>query len=354
MKTVKDSSRLTPLTSPGLTERKTLRLIAEKIKKSKSVLLIGHKGPDYDCVGSLVALYSVLKAEGKQVRVLSDFGRDTWFYFKKCQLGITKKIVKGFKPDLAIMVDYGAQKLLEKGALEILRAKKPFVITLDHHRKSDQFGDMALIDDGKSSNCELLLDIFQKMKVFPQEEARIALLAGMWSDTGGFAHYFLTPEIVSKIKKLVISGTEFTRAMQIIKIWHRPKDFIFYAKNLSRLKIDEKTGLGYVVIKGPLQGGQSFTSTVANTVCYVRGVEVVAVMRNIGKGVFRVSLRSANSSVGVIDVSKIAGYFGGGGHLNAAAFQTKMSSVKIIKRVKELIREQTLNSKSNPSADGQN
>lgn len=327
------------------TEKQSLKLIADKIKKSKSVLLIGHKGPDYDCVGSLVALYSVLKTEGKQVRVLSDFGRDTWSYFKGCRQGITKKITKGFKPDLAIMVDYGAQRILEKGALEILRREKPFVITIDHHQKSDQFGDIVLIDETKHSNSELLLDIFRKMKVFPGEEARIALLAGMWSDTGGFAHYFLTSEIVSKIKKLVISGTEFTRAMQIIKTWHRLKDFVFYAKNLSRLKIDEKTGLGYVIIKGPLQGGQSFTSIVANTVCYVRGVEVVAVMRNIGKGVFRVSLRSANSSVGVIDVSKIANYFGGGGHLNAAAFQIKMSNAKIIKKVKEFIREQTQNSK---------
>ena len=180
------------------------------------------------------------------------------------------------------------------------------------------------------------------MKVYLKEEARIALLAGMWSDTGGFSHYFLTPEILSKIKKLVISGTEFTRAMQIIKTWHRLKDFVFYAKNLSQLKIDENTGLGYVIIKGPLHGNQSFTSMVANTVCYVRGIEVVVVMRNIGKGVFRASLRSANSSVGVVDVSKIANYFGGGGHLNAAAFQIKMNSAKIIRKVKELIREQQL------------
>lgn len=324
------------------TPKPSLKSIAEKIKKSKSVLLIGHKGPDYDCVGSLAALYSVLKAEGKQVRVLSDFERDVWFYFKGCQ----RKITKGFKPDLAIMVDYGAQRMLEKGALEILRQKKPFVITIDHHQKSDQFGDIVLIDETKHSNSELVLDIFREMNVFPGEEARIALLAGMWSDTGGFTHYFLTPEIVSKIKKLVISGIEFTRAMRIINSWRRLKDFVFYAKNLSRLKIDEKTGLGYVIIKGPLQGGQSFTSIVANTVCYVHGVEVVAVMRNIGKGIFRVSLRSANSKVGVIDVSKIAGDFGGGGHRNAAAFQIKMSSVKIIKKVKELIREQTRSPKN--------
>ena len=346
MKTGKPSLKSTHSAGSVLTERKTLQLIAEKIRESKKVVLIGHKGPDYDCVGSLMALYSVLKAKRKRVRVLSDFGRDTWYYFKSFHPDVTKKISKSFKPDLAIMVDYGARRILEKGALEILRAKKPFVITLDHHQKSDQVGDIVFIDDAKHSNCELLLDLFQKMKVSLREEARIALLAGMWADTGGFAHYSLTPKIVSKIKKLIISGAEFTRAMQIIKTWHRLKDFIFYAKSLSQLKIDENTGLGYVVIKGPLPSNQSFTSTVANTVCYVHGIEVVAVMRNTGKGVFRVSLRAANSSVGVIDVSKIASYFGGGGHLNAAAFQIKMSSVKIIRKVKELIREQQLKIKS--------
>ena len=92
----KNFLKSTHLKNPVLTERKTLQLIAEKIKKSKNVLLIGHKGTDYDCVGSLAALYSVLKAEGKQVRVLSDFGTDTWVYFKNFHPNIAKKITKDF------------------------------------------------------------------------------------------------------------------------------------------------------------------------------------------------------------------------------------------------------------------
>ena len=73
MKTEKESLKLT--------ENKAFRLITEKIKKSKKVLLIGHRSPDLDCVGSLVSFFYVLKSREKDVRVLSDFKHSAWTNF---------------------------------------------------------------------------------------------------------------------------------------------------------------------------------------------------------------------------------------------------------------------------------
>ena len=67
-----------------------------------------------------------------------------------------------------------------------------------------------------------------------------------------------------------------------------------------------------------------------------RGVEVAIFMYELDQNVFKVSLRSGNE----VDVSKIAGYFGGGGHVRAAGCTMSGSVHDVINNLSAQIDKQ--------------
>ena len=67
-----------------------------------------------------------------------------------------------------------------------------------------------------------------------------------------------------------------------------------------------------------------------------RGVEVAIFMYELDQNVFKVSLRSGNE----VDVSKIAGYFGGGGHEKASGVTMTGTPQDILNNLAERIDEQ--------------
>ena len=334
MKTEKESLKLT--------ENKAFRLITEKIKKSKKVLLIGHRSPDLDCVGSLVSFFYVLKSREKDVRVLSDFKHSAWTNFNNPE--ISSKVSREFNPDLVIMVDYSNRDVLELGALKFLEKQNAFIITIDHHKKHSQLGDLIYIDDSIHSCCEILSRLFFSMKVDLTEKTRTALLTGMLHDTGIFAYYPLTLKSMRTIIRLNKTGEEFQKASLLSRSWNRVDDFVRFSKYATLMKIDRSLGFGLVVINNLVGDTGSLTSSISNQSIFIREIKSILVLKKIkGQRFFRASIRSSEESG--IDVSKIAAFFNGGGHKKAAGFQSSMSSVKIIAKVKELIWEQIKNSK---------
>jgi len=60
-----------------------------------------------------------------------------------------------------------------------------------------------------------------------------------------------------------------------------------------------------------------------------QGVEVAIFLYEIGQDEYKISLRAS----GDVDVSKVAEYFGGGGHKKAAGFTLQGKSEEIVGRI---------------------
>jgi phosphoesterase RecJ-like protein len=315
--------------------RPSLTLIRNRILKARNILIAGHAGPDFDCAGSVMALYEILKKKNKTVAVCLKTSDSIWENFRFFKQNDRAKAL--FCPDLAILVDYGRTECLEKSALEIINKTKPVIVSLDHHPFQNQIGDMVWIDTKKSSVSEMVFDLFKSSEKSWSENVAFSLFLGILGDTGGFAYYPLDKAVAKKISLLAGNhGTTFMKASRTVKTWAK-SDFILYAQYLPKLKIDSESGFAHLVIHKVFHTENSLSSAISNQLIFVKGIKIALVLRKLPQGGYKASLRGSYNNT--LDLGEVAADFGGGGHFNSSGFKSNLSSVKIIARVKQLISE---------------
>ena len=324
---------------PMKTEKEYLELIAEKISGAKKILVVGHKGPDFDSAGSCFGLSMVLSEMDKEaVTVVGNLPAKL-----KHSFGVAKvpedRDVSLFKPDLVILLDYGAVRMLNQDIVEKIAREKPYVITIDHHVLEDQFGDIVWTDDDKTSASEMVFDVLEHMGHAISPEIGYCLLLGILSDTGEFVYYLRSERLMQKINRMNVSGRNLSLAFKVVRSWDSLEQFLLLGKIAAHLKIDSELGFAYVVVRksGELSGIRSF---LANQLLFIDNLKCVLVLQKMaGKNGYRGSMRSS-ALESTINVAAIASQFVGGGHVNSSAFNSHLSSVKIINTIKRLIREQ--------------
>ena len=162
----------------------------------------------------------------------------------------------------------------------------------------------------------------------------------MIHDTGVFQYSSTSPDTMRIAGDLMEKGVDFSNII----------DESFYQKSYiqnqvmgrvlaeSIMLLDGKCIVGYMKLRDMDFYGvkpkdlDGIVSQLRNT----RGVEVAIFMYELDQNVFKVSLRSGNE----VDVSKIAGYFGGGGHEKASGVTMTGTPQDILNNLAERIDEQ--------------
>jgi phosphoesterase RecJ-like protein len=317
----------------------SLKSIGKEITKAKTILIASHINPDFDATGSSVGLYLILKKLGKNVSIASSFDGYSWDFFKEL---ITDKQYRNY--DLAILLDYGQFYRLDKKALKILKDQNIFLITLDHHFLQTQKGDLLLIDTSKSSTSEMVYDLAKAMNWQITKEAALALLTGIYYDTGGFTYERVNKNLFKKVGDLLRDPGMLSKIKSFENNWQNLEQLKLFAKYLKLAKIDKQLSLVYCVIKEEPQGINekllSFMhSKLSDSLLEIKDIKISLVLRKLDWKKWKGSLRGA-SYLNKIDLNKIASYFNGGGHFNASGFESDLNSATIIKKIKELIKEE--------------
>ena len=163
------------------------KLILDKIKKAKRILLNCHVSPDVDSVGSALAMYEVLGKLKKKAEIVCPDRIPHELKFLKNSLEIKPVDFATFdfsQFDLFITLDTsGWDRVVghKGGSLP----KIPLVV-IDHHDTTQNFGNLNLIDGSLSSTSELLYLIFQDWGIKIDKWVATDLLAGILGDTGVF------------------------------------------------------------------------------------------------------------------------------------------------------------------------
>jgi phosphoesterase RecJ-like protein len=335
METQKPYLRLADLERPGLTEAKIIKLIAEKVKKAKRILIAGHIGPDFDAVGSSLAFYFLLKDLKKECFLATSFAGNIWKFFRE-DLPLKSGIKKAKKIDLAILLDYGNRDRLRK-ALEIIEKNKPEVISIDHHNFQTQFGEIVWVDTGYSSVCEMLYQLFKKANWDIPDIVAYYLLLGIVGDTGGFSYYPLSQKRLKVLRDLIRTGEEFPYFLNLSKIWQKSDDLKKFGKYLSRISVDKDLKVGFCVLSYEQETAYICNRLVAE-ISLVKGIEIsLILLKNYNGDLVKGELRGSKENK--LNLAEIASIFGGGGHFNAAGFISELSSAKIIKVIREEIKK---------------
>jgi len=301
--------------------------IIDEIQKSNNIVLLCHKNPDGDAIGSTIAMYHLLKKIGKEVdMVIEDV--PTRFNFIEGYNEIKNYSDK--KYNLGIILDTALFEKINNPNNIIDNIKKTIVI--DHHISNNKYGNLNYIDILPSC-CQVVYNLMKEMNIEIDKNIGEALCTGLLTDTGGLSHPDVKPStyyVAANLSEVVdipsiykkVLGTITKEQFELQKIG---------VKNLEFYK-DNKISFTYITEEDINNLGlkKNESDFLANLGRNIEGVEVAIFIRKY-KDENRVSIRSNN-----IAINEVAAHFGGGGHKNACGISTT-KDFNILKE--ELIRE---------------
>ncbi len=309
-------------------------VLSEVLEGKKTIALGGHIRPDGDCVGSVTGLYLYLKEQYPEVQV-DVYLEKIADYFQMIQGTevICNELPGNKEYDLFICLDCGDKKRL--GLFAPLFEQAKTTLCIDHHVSNEAFADYNEIAPDASSTAELVYRLIDKNKI--SKACAEALYMGIAHDTGVFQYSCTSPETMEAAAELLRKGVDGSKII----------DKTFYEKTYvqnqilgkalleSMLILDKRCIFSYVSRKDMDFFGAEPADLegIVSQLRYTAGTEVAIFMYELEQHEYKVSLRSKE----LIDVSKIATYFGGGGHVRAAGFSLKGTAHDVINNVSRQI-----------------
>ena len=293
----------------------TLTEIAARIKAAKSAVILTHMRPDGDAFGSALGLSAALDRLGIPNTVCDESDIPSNLVF----LEGTEKIQKQLpEAELYIAVDSSDEQRL--GALaEPFRAaaKKHDTVNIDHHASNTRFARYDFVRLC-SANCMNILALVETLGVPLDKKIAGYLLLGILTDSGNFSHDDVTEETFLAAAKLTRAGAD-PAALNYNLFRRQPKARAeLYADALGHIRwlLDDRFAVILLTLDKMKKYGadNGMTEGFVDFPLTVESVEVSASVMEVKKGQYKISLRSKKYA----DVNKIAGVYGGGGHVRAA------------------------------------
>ncbi|MBU1992717.1 MAG: bifunctional oligoribonuclease/PAP phosphatase NrnA [Patescibacteria group bacterium] len=290
--------------------------------EAQKILVIAHKKPDGDTLGACLAIDSLLQGLKKDVTLACIDKPVKRYDF----LEGVNKFVRDFdyeEYDLIIVCDAGAHYMTGYHEIypEIFSGKDVPVVNIDHHSSNDYFGTINIVDSDAASTTLILYRYFAWLDLsIITPEVATDLLIGIYNDTGSLMHSNTTREIFEVsadlakkgAKSFVISKHLFKNTpLSTLKLWGR----VF-----SNVKVNEDGVAMSVVCEKDFEecgANQDELSGVVDMVNAIPGIKFAVILNEDGQGNVKGSFRTPREDV---DLSEIAGVFGGGGHRKAAGF----------------------------------
>lgn len=298
--------------------------LLQECKDAKRIGIGGHLRPDGDCVGSCLALYQYLKkCLPKQIYIKVYLEKPPFIF----------EGLKGFEEiesdfpaeecfDVFFILDCNKERLGD-GAKYCEGAGK--VINIDHHISNAGDGNLNYIKPHVGSTSELIYDLIvaDSGEEILDKELAEAIYTGIIHDTGVFQYSNTTPKTMEIGAKLIGYGFDFAKLIQET----------FYQRTYLQSQV-----LGRALMESiRFMDGQCIVSCVdkkqmdfyevttkdfdgiVNQLRNIKGVHCAIFMYQSDLLEYRVSMRSDE----MVNVSKVAAYFGGGGHMRAAGCTMK-------------------------------
>lgn len=298
----------------------TLEQAAEFLKANDDFLILSHANPDGDTFGCSHGLCGALQRIGKRARIECADPMSKRLYFMKDAI----EEQGDFQPKVIITVDVADKALL--GKLEEKYGDK-VDLAIDHHVSHVSFAKRIFVEDTAAAACEIIYDLALLLGAKIDAPLAQCIYAGIATDTGCFKFGNTTRFTHEKAGKLMEYGFDCGA------VNYR----LFDMKSKARIELEQKVmegmeyfaeGKGAIVILTKALLDSVDTEDINGISALPRqieGVEVGVVLKE-KEDCWKASMRS-NS----VDVQKICGLFGGGGHTRAAGCSFKNQSPDEIK-----------------------
>ncbi len=316
--------------------KESLEEFARGLKACRSFLLASHVNPEGDSVGSLLALQSLLRRLGKKTQIVCESPFPSRFDFlKQDHWSQTADIKPVRKFDAIVTTDC---PLLDRiGSVTRLLQPDTVIFNIDHHHTNTRFGHYNYINPEASACGEVVYDLFKYFRKAVNGPEAEALYVSISTDTGSFEYsntsekaHLIAGELAKKIDIEKINERLYSiYSLQTLKLYQLLIGKIRFSKNrgIAWARVTQndikKTGSTYADTEG-------FIDFLKN----LKEARFAFFLTEEKTGDVRVSLRSKGKD----DISQVAAYFGGGGHMKAAGCVIRGSMDQAEKLILERIR----------------
>ncbi|RVU54172.1 DHH family phosphoesterase [Anaerosphaera multitolerans] len=285
------------------------------INNANNIYLASHVNPDGDNIGSLLAMFKILKNLNKEVHlIINDEVPDSNKFLPNLEYA-EKSENLDLKSDLFIALD--CADLDRLGRVKDLFLDSETTINIDHHFSNTNFADLNIVNSKASATGELLYTIFENLKYPIDTEVATCLYTAIASDTGSFKYDSVTSytfEVIAKLLTYGINKSEININLFQNRSLEKTKLLV---KALNTLELFEENKIGVVTISDEIMlklGAKiSDADGIVEFIRDISGIEIAILLKE-KKDNIRLSLRTKS----FVNAINIASTFDGGGHIRAA------------------------------------
>lgn len=289
----------------------------EFIDANDDFLVLSHVDPDGDALGSCLGLTWALHALGKRATIVSETPAPENLRFLPGFETIRLPSQATGPFGAVFVLDCSSLDRVGPGAAALVPPGAP-IACVDHHAGNDGFGDPRLVNLGACATAELVYDVLDAIGVPLTPEIASSLYAGIASDTGAFRYLNTTPRALRIAARLVERGADPAATAEALYARKSEASLRVLGLALASLESRAKGQVAALTISREMFDRARATPEDADGIVqYAKsliGARVGILIQETAPGEVRVSFRSD----GTVDVNRVAGRFGGGGHRNAA------------------------------------
>lgn len=312
-----------------------LKRAAGLLCEKDNILILTHRNPDGDTLGSGFALLRALKNMGKRARLINaDPIPEKFSYLYE---GISED---SFTEDFVVSVDVAERKLLG----ETLGAEygDRVDLAIDHHESSRLFAKETYCEQDSASCCEIIYLLLETMGTPVTKEIADCIYTGCSTDTGCFRYSNVTPRTHEIAAKLLEAGADHSRINTRMFETKTMGDFMLQKMCLDTLEI---YGEGKVAVISATKDmlsqcgvDKSAIDAIKPITRQIEGVEIGITLKEESDGKTGISVRTGEN----YDAAAICAHFGGGGHVRAAGCEIKGSVEYTAEVMKKYITEEVI------------
>ncbi|WP_298239065.1 bifunctional oligoribonuclease/PAP phosphatase NrnA [uncultured Algibacter sp.] len=302
--------------------------IKQLLFTKKKIVIVPHKNPDGDAVGSTLALYHYLIKSNHDAVVIvpNDFpeflkwlpGENSIIRYD-AQTETCNSLINA--ADIIFTLDFNA--FHRTGNMEpVLTESKGLKIMIDHHQAPDDYATYMFSDVAMSSTCEMVYHFIDMLEDTGKIDATIAtcLYVGIMTDTGSFRFKSTTSTTHKIVAELIDKGANNTEIHNNVYDTNGYERLQLLGCALNNLKVIPEYKTAYISLsqeelhrfnykKGDTEGVVNYGLSLNNVVLAAIFIE------DKQEGIIKISLRS-KGNFSVNELSRT--HFNGGGHTNAA------------------------------------
>jgi len=313
----------------------------------KNIVIVGHRNPDGDAMGSTLALKFYLEKKGHNCTVVvpneyPDFlhwlpGSDSTYRFD-WQNNQSQKAIQN--SDIIFLLDFNALHRVGSDMQKTLENYKNDFAMIDHHQQPDDVTYMYS-DTSICSTCQMVYQFIEMNNDLELIDADIAtcLYTGIMTDTGSFRFRSTTSATHRIIADLMDKGAENDRIHNNVYDANSYNRLLLLGQALSNLQILPSYKTAYITLTSEEKKRFDFqkgdTEGVVNYALSLKGIIFAAIfIEDSDQEIIKISFRSK----GKFSVNQFArNHFSGGGHDNAAGGKSDLDMAKTVTKFTSLL-----------------